>query len=413
MGFLDFLKNNRIPNVEVKENTFYDTDKVGSLEIPDKLTDDNAFVLANTVAEIYHPIDFLADRASKLRFYIADKNGIELENTELNRFITDINPLYSFNELFYQAVFSYLSDGNTFSYLGIPSLYKNPSVNSISRLDILQPNLLCFREYTNLSKLKVSSLTDFIIEAKLAEISGYYEQLEVSKLRINTYDSTLKDSSLILCKSPLFKAYRSINNLLAVYSARYNVYANNGAAGYISKKASGTGLNEAMGDRDEILKDINSRNGITGKRNFWGISGTPIEFVNTLATIKDLLPFDETLENSIKIAATLQIPAGLVPRKDQSTYNNQDADEKKVWENTLISIVDGMCWNFTKNLTLNKVGYSIKADYSNVSALQINKSNIEDTVLKTLNNLEKIKQLSPTTDIQKEIDKIVLGYEQR
>ena len=142
MGFLDFLKNNRIPNVEVKENTFYDTDKVGSLEIPDKLTDDNAFVLANTVAEIYHPIDFLADRASKLRFYIADKNGVELENTELNRFITDINPLYSFNELFYQAVFSYLSDGNTFSYLGIPSLYKNPSVNSISRLDILQPNLL-------------------------------------------------------------------------------------------------------------------------------------------------------------------------------------------------------------------------------------------------------------------------------
>ena len=42
--------------------------------------------------------------------------------------------------------------------------------------------------------------------------------------------------------------------------------------------------------RDEIINDINERNGLTGSRNIWGISGIPIEFVKTLATINELMP---------------------------------------------------------------------------------------------------------------------------
>ena len=424
MGLLDFLKASRIPNVEVvNTNTEYDTSNVGSFQIPDSLTTQNAFTLANTVSEINFPIDFLADRASKLRFYIEDKKGNEVINTELNRFIRDINPLYSFSDLVYQYVFSYLSDGNAISYIGIPTLYSDKvTVNNITRLDILQPDLILIEEYFNINSLTSISINDYIRRARYSQTGGMYADLTTALVRINGIDSTRRESSQILCKTPLFKSVRNINNLLAVYSARYNVYANNGSAGLLVRKTTNIGgIEEAINpiDRQKILDDINARNGITGRKNFWGISGVPVEFINTLANIKDLMPFEETLEDSIKIASIYQIPPTLVPRKDQSTFDNQDAADKSVWENALMSIVDTTCLNFTKIFTLDKTSYSIKADYSTVSALKQNDkviaetSKLEQEAIKLkIDNLNLLKLNFPekVTEINTQIEKILLEY---
>ena len=82
MGALDFLKRKQNITVIENYNDEYTAEKVGSLAIPDKLRDDNAFTLANTVAEIYFPIDYIADRASKLRYYIADKTVLKFPNRQ-------------------------------------------------------------------------------------------------------------------------------------------------------------------------------------------------------------------------------------------------------------------------------------------------------------------------------------------
>lgn len=413
MGLLEKLLGKDTKPLNIYEDSYLTTEitKVGTLEIPDKLCDDNAFTLANTVSELYQPIDFLADRASKLRFYIADKNGNEVTNTELNRFITNINPLYSFADMFYQSIFSYLADGNILHYVTVPTSYKNVSVNNISRIDILQPNMIELREYTNLSMLTIQKMNDFIRELKYCDTTAQSTVLNPLRLSVYNYDLTRKENSNVLAKSPLFKSYRSINNLLATYSARYNVYVNNGSAGWLSKKTSSAGMESIIGDRNEIVKDIQNRNGLTGNRQLWGISSTPIEFVNTLIDIQKLMPFEETLEDSIKIAATFQIPANLVPRKDQSTFNNQLEAERSVWENTLMSLVDSTCSYFTKSFTLDKSGYQIKADYSTVSALKENQSVQEDVTAKQIANLKLMKELNPELDITQQINKLSERYE--
>lgn len=407
-------KSQQVNIVESNNDNDYEINKVGSIEIPDKLTEGNAFTLANTVAEIYFPIDFCADRISKLRFYLADKSGNEILNSELNRFITNINPLYSFSDLVYQYLFSYLSDGNAISYIGIPGVYKKPSVGSISRIDILEPNLLDIREYYNLSILDAGSLNSFISFARYFDSVATGKILDPTLLRINKIDATRKETSNIFSKSPLFKSYRNINNLLAVYSARYNVYVNNGAAGYLAKKTSGkSGDMDTVVDpitRDAILSDINNRNGLTGRRNLWGISSVPLEFVSTMADIQALMPLDETLENSIKIAGNFGIKAGLVPRKDQSTFSNQKSDEQAVWENALMSLTDLFCANWTSICTLDKVGVKVMADYSTVGALQSNESDIEDTNAKKLNNLKLIKELNPGANVSTQTQLILDSY---
>ena len=163
--------------------------------------------------------------------------------------------------------------------------------------------------------------------------------------------------------------------------------------------------------RDEILKDINDRHGLTGAKNLWGISGVPIEFVKTLATISELMPLEETLEAAIKIASIFQIPAELVPRKDHSTFSNQEGAEVAVWENCIFSMVETVCSNLTKLFVIEKYG-KFKADYSSVSVLNKNKSLKEDYLAKKLDNLTKLKNLSPDVDLTNEITKIVENYGQ-
>lgn len=399
MGWSDFIRKFNVPNVTiVNQESEYATEKVGTIQIPDKLDDTNAFTLAHTVAEIYHPIDFLADRASKLNFHLVNSNGEIDETTSLNRFLTTPNPLYSFSDLVYQAVFSYLSTGNLFIYQGFPTSYKKASVNSISRVDVLNPEQIFIQEFRNISKLDVNSLNDYISEVKYCE-GKKDKNLDKERLLIFNYDTTNVLLSNVFCKSPLFKAFRSINNLLATYSARYNVYVNNGAAGYLAKKQTANTIDENINPitREEILKDINERNGITGNRHLYGISSVPLDWINTLVSIKDLLPFEETLEDSIKIAAIFQIPANLVARKDMSTYDNQLEAERAVWENALMSIVNTIADCFTKAFALDKAGYSIQADYSTVSCLQENEKAKEEVLTLKIANYEKLYQSGKIT----------------
>ena len=404
---------------EVQEMDYYQVKNIGNIIMPEKLSDKNAFTLANSVAEIFFPIDFYADRISKLRFFIANKQGREVASSELNRFVSDsINPLFQFSDLIYFHVFSLLSDGNAINYVSVPSTYSKVSASNITRWDVLQPNMTSLDEYSNMSMLNASSWNEFIRRAYYSEGGISREELKTNGLVINNYSVRKRSNSYVLASSPLWNANKSIDTLLAVYSARYNVYANNGAAGYLSRKLSGSGgQNEAYAaalmdgsKRDEIIKDINERNGLTGSRNIWGISGIPIEFVKTIASIKELMPLDETLENAIKIASIFQIPPVLVPRHDQSTYDNQENAERNVWENGLLSMAKTVCSNLTKMFGLDKYGNYINFDVQNVSALTQNDGEKEDLIQKKLLNLEKLKQMNPDIDTTDLIIEIFNSY---
>lgn len=392
----------------------YDITSIGNIIIPEKLTDNNSFTLANSVAEIFFPVDFYADRISKLRFYIANKAGKEIQSTELNRLVSNqINPLFTFSDLVYQYVFSLLADGNAINYLGVPKLYDTISPSTVERWDVLQPNMVRLSEYNNLSILNVSTWNEVIKQAKYDENGLKSQELDVNKLVIQNYSTRRKSNSLALAKSPLFGANKSIDTLLTVYSARYNVYANNGAAGYLAKKSQKNETFEEIalkGDqRDKIIADINNKNGITGRRNIWGISGVPIEFVNTLASISELAPLEETVENAIKIAAVFQIPSVLVPRKDQSTFSNQLTAEVTVWENGLLNMAGTVCENLTKMFGITNA--KIMFDTSDVSALKSNEREEENLIAQKLSNLEKIKAMVPETDITWSVNDIFKAYE--
>jgi hypothetical protein len=196
-------------------------------------------------------------------------------------------------------------------------------------------------------------------------------------------------------RSPLFACEKNINNILAVYQARYNVYAKNGNAGILAKAPVGGGgasLQEAIDPitRDTMLKDLQDRNGLTGDKNFIGMSSVPLQFIKTLGTIKELEPFDETLENAIKIAGVFGVNKELIPKKDNATFSNQMIAEKSFWQN----VIKGTAYDVAKSL--NKAYYlpaewTFEPNFSGIEALQEDKKAGFEADGLMIDNLDKLK----------------------
>ena len=172
--------------------------------------------------------------------------------------------------------------------------------------------------------------------------------------------------------SRLLSVKKPIANLIAVYEARNVIYLKRGALGFIvAQKEDPTGTVALEKDeKEELRKTINANYGVGEGKTPYGVTDIPINFVRTNLSISELQPFDETLEDAIKIASVFGIPAVLVPRKDQSTFSNQDTAEKSVYTSTIIPAAKRFCEELTAFLGLEQKGFYIDCDFSDVACLQ-------------------------------------------
>lgn len=361
-------------------------------EIP-KYTNALAYELACNVAEIFIPIDAIADRAASIEYKLYNRNtGEEYEaKGNLKRLIEQPNPLSRFSDIVYQSVFSELSDGNSYIYTKTPDSIKNPTIDNISNIWVLKPNV------TKPILLKVIS-NPFLMKDK-KDFIDYYKTFFLLSHKLEPryvlHRSLLGTDENGCGISPLSRVERNINNILAVYQARYNVYAKNGNGGILSKApaSNGSSLQEAVdpATRDEIIADLQNRNGITGNKNFIGISAIPLQFIKTLGTIQELQPFEETEENAIKIAGAFGVNKELIPRKGSSTFTNQNDAEKGLWQNVVKSICVDKAKDLTQAFYLPEE-IEFRPDFSTVEALQEDKkTNYEaDNIL--IDNLGKLSE---------------------
>ena len=358
-----------------------------------KFDQSNAYELANTIAEIFIPIDAIAERCSSLRYDIIDINTKEviIPQGNLKRLLNSPNPLDRFSDIIYQSIFAELADGNSYVYTKTADSIVNPTYDNISNIWVLKPNVtkpVLHKEISNPFLMKqVSDLIDYY------KTFFFYEHQIKPRYVLHTANLGITQTGSGL--SPLFACEKNINNILAVYQARYNVYAKNGNAGILAKAPVGGGgasLQEAIDPvtRDTMLKDLQDRNGLIGDKNFIGMSSVPLQFIKTLGTIKELEPFDETLENAIKIAGIFGVNKELIPKKDNATFTNQTIAEKSFWQN----VIKAFAYDTAKSL--NKIYYlpenwTFMPNFTGIEALQEDKKAGLEADGLFIDNLDKLK----------------------
>lgn len=362
-------------------------------DIP-KYSNSTAYQLASSIAEIFIPIDAIADRVSSVKYKLRNKNTQEDYEPKgnLKKLIEQPNPLSRLSDIVYQSTFSELADGNSYIYTKTPDSIKNPTIDNISNIWVLKPNVtkpILLKEISNPFLMKDKK--DFI-----KQYNTFFLTKHAIEPRYILHRTLLGLDENGVGQSPLNRVERNINNIIAVYQARYNVYAKNGNGGIISadKGSSGLGIEQAISDpitRDEIVKDLHSRNGLTGNKNFIGISAIPLKFLKTVGTISELQPFEETEENAIKIAGIYGVNKELIPRKGSSTFTNQNDAEKGLWQN----VVKSMCED--KANDLSKVFYlpediEFYPDFSEVEALQEDKKTSLEADSIAIDNIVKLTE---------------------
>lgn len=401
MGFFDFGKRKKTQAVGVAEqdnlgNWFQYFDQFASSLNNDKLItykESIAYSLACNIAEVFIPIDAIADRAASIPYIIYNKRTDEIVELSgnLQKLVENPNPLDRQSDLVYKNVFNRLASGSNYIYTKTAESIKNPTIDNISNIWSLQPDV-------TKAVLKKQIANPFLMKSK-ADFIEKYKTFFLVNIEIDpryiVHRTSLGINEKGYAPSPLSRVERNINNVLAVYQARYNVYAKNGNGGILSadKQSKGLGIEQAIEDpikRDDIVKDLNNRNGVTGNKNFIGISSIPLKFLKTLGTISELQPFEETEENAIKIAGAFGVNKELIPRKGSSTFTNQKDAEKGLWQN----VVKSICWDEAKDLT--KAYYlpeewEFRPDFSGVECLQEDKKTSYETDGVYLDNLIKIQ----------------------
>lgn len=382
----------------------------GGVKDIDKFSEANAFKLAGGLAEIFLPIDMIADACAGLDYLIVDKETLkekELSSVNLKRLIESPNAWNKFSDLVYQGVFNKLSDGNCYDYTKIPDSYKNPNIDLITNVFTLNPSMtrpVIKKEIPNPFGIKKTSE---LIEHYVTTLF-YKHKIDPRYINQNTiFDIKSNGKGL----SPLLAVEKNINNLLAVYSARYNVYEKNMNAGILSYDAKAqTGLEQVANpvEREKIMEDLKSRNGLTGARNFIGVSSIPLKYQKTIASISELQPFDETEADAVAIASIFGVDSDLVPKRTPSKYSNKIDGERKLWQDVIKSMAIERGVELSQAFYLPE-GYVFYPDFSKVEILQDDKKTSYEADSILIDNLIKMKETGQ--EVPNAFDKLKDKYE--
>lgn len=326
------------------------------------------------IPEVFFPIEYIASRISGGNFQLKKEadDSVVWRNYTVNKLLNKPNCVFSWKEFVHDHFVWKLTTGTSFiravtaidvDYRSVLAYWVLPS----DRVEVRPPRAL-------IPLYDVSEVSDLIASVNVMGAFGMQMQIDPRQVMIDRdgIATLLSENSYMKAHSRLDSLRKNIANLLSVYDARNVIFTKRGGIGYIvSRKMDATGTEALTENEKKQLVEQNAERYGLGKGQLpYGISDVPIDFVRTNLSIAELQPFDETLADAINIAGAYGVPAVLVPRKDQSTFSNQATAEKTVYASVVIPMAKEFCKMFTSFIGLDKSGYYLDVDFSDVDCMQ-------------------------------------------
>jgi len=328
----------------------------------------NYINLFYSVPEVFAPVHEIARRVSDCNWELLKEwnDEVDYKDKEFNRLFSTPNPLMDIKDLIYQAVCYELLTGRQFFYMNRPSTLSNDYENILSWYNLQEPQVKV-SQIRNADIYSATTIDDLVTDYRIGgRIFDSHNVMPVFNLHLDG------NFDLNKCQSYLKGADMAIKNLIPVYQARGVIYIKRGMMGLIvSKKVDQSGSTALLPKEKKALRDeINKDFGLTGGRDTLAISEMPVDFVRTSMSIEELQPFDETLADALAIYKTLRVPQHLVPRKDQSTFNNTESEMTGFYNDVIIPFAKRYASIFTTRMGFDKKRKWIRANYSHIEYLQ-------------------------------------------
>lgn len=291
------------------------------------------------------------------------KKPVQGELKEFEAVIKNPNRMQSQDQFEAQVI------GYTRAYGYCPVLYKKPVGFSPSELWVLPPQFCDIIVNDRQNPYDVKKNSDWIESFKF-KYGQYETDINADKVfffRANT----LPTDNFYLPESPLGPLSKPISVLLAYYNAENEMMVHRGPRGILANTAAGELDREPMSpeDRSEIQRDFKNAYGFQPGQSQIIITDAALEWQSMSFNAAEL-GLNETYKRAVfDIAKGLGYPKDLL-QLEGSTFNNQNAALKSLYQDTIIPIAQSYCEQLMNLLGVDRNKVLIQKDFSHVEAMQ-------------------------------------------
>ena len=330
-------------------------------------TESNFLNTYKFISEVQYPIRYIVDRAMKGNILLRRFNddSVVWTNEKINNLMLHANRYMTFKELMAEYILMRLITGNAYIFADADASMNKAFYKYCDNFYVLPSQYVTIDIDFNKSFLDEDMVREYFVIM-------FNRMLHVPKECIlHIRDSQDYDDVSFKGHSRLLSQKYTLANLCAVYEARNVIYTKRGALGaIISGKSDQDGTQPLTPKEVEDLQSKFQDNyGLKHGKHQLIISEAPISYVQFGKSISELQPFEETLQDAIQIAGIFGVNKELIPRRDNSTFDNQKSAEVDCYSNVVIPLVQEFLEKFSEFCGLYNDSMYLQADFSQVDTL--------------------------------------------
>lgn len=328
---------------------------------------------------LYGCIDILASAAANGKKYLTDLNGniipwnsnkAGVKNAR-RLFIERPNPLQSVKEFNYEREYMFFTFGNNYVYLNNPLSTFKTDITNVQTMYNLPSEYVTVKQtgkiYDQVDLKGIIEMYSLINYTPAREYSPdniiHFNDINISDIGT----SVIGSSRLEVLKYPITNtqlAFEAMNVILKSRGMQGIIKANN-------KDGTGTQIPLGVKEKKEIDETFKTEYGIQADQKQYLISYSDIDFIKTIMNAEELGIYKEFSNNAMIISNGFKIPPELYKTYMQgATFENQVQAVRRLYQDTVIPLVDNEDMYFTERLKMRDYGLELHTDFSHIQALQ-------------------------------------------
>lgn len=321
--------------------------------------------------------------------FVMNKQGKEattVESKKIRALFKKPNPLQSEEQFLAQLKIYMQTFGFCIVLPIIPAGFEKFGLIEASSLWNIPPYMIDIAETNKL--FYQTDLAGIIRHIKL-NYAGQQIDLPLENLIIFK-DFVPSFNSLIFPESRICLQQKSINVIISAMESQGEITAYAGSQGIITPdNGGGQYIPTAMDEKEklQLQNDFRRQYGIRRGQFRYIISPAAIKWQSMGTDPRKLMLIEFVQENAVEICNAYAYPPFLAGLRD-STYNNQNAAEKALYQNAIIPESNSMDGVWNNAFKTEDFGLNIETDFSNLAILQENEKEKAEARLRRNNALQ-------------------------
>jgi len=344
-------------------------------------------------------IAILAKAVANGQKYLVDLNGNEIPWTSgktgvknaRKLFIERPNPLQSAFEFNYERMYMFFTYGNNFVYANNPLESFETDITNVQTLYNLPSEYVQIRQTGRIfDQISINGIVEKYVLINYNPI----KEFDVKNI-IHFNDINLSNvGNSIIGSSRLENLKYPITNTQLAFEAMNVILKSRGMQGIIknsNKDAQGSQIPVSDIVKKEVDAKFKEGYGLREDQNQFLIVNADIDFIKTIMSSQELGIYNEFSNNAMIISNALGVPPELYKTYTSgATFENQVQAVRRLYQDTVIPLVNNEDAYFTERLNMRKYGFEIKTSWEHIAALQENIKEKASTLTMNVNSADKL-----------------------